>query len=77
MAFGNIYPPCSYASLKQLVTSFCVAPPSVGTSARTRDVVLDGMKKVQEAFREHDLTANVRLETYEVERYYHVPPTKY
>jgi hypothetical protein len=39
-------------------------------------MVLDGMKKVQNAFSEHDLIANVRLETYEGERYFHVPPTK-
>ena len=45
-----------------------------GTSERTREVVLDGMKKIHEAFQEHDLIANVRLETYEGERYYHVPP---
>jgi len=32
------------------------------------------MKKIHEAFQEHDLVANVRLETYEGERYYHVPP---
>ena len=39
-------------------------------------MVLDGMKKVQGAFQEHDLIANVRLETYEGERYFHVPPGK-
>ena len=37
-------------------------------------MVLDGMQKVQGAFGEHDLLANVRLETYEGERYFHVPP---
>ena len=38
-------------------------------------MVLDGMKKVQGAFKDHGLVANVRLETYEGERYFHVPPT--
>ena len=38
-------------------------------------MVLDGMKGVQEAFGDHDLSANVRLETYEGERYFHVPPS--
>ena len=42
---------------------------------RTREMVLDGMKKVQQSFLDHDLVANVRLETYEGERYFHVPPT--
>jgi len=46
----------------------------VGTSERTREVVLDGMKKIHEAFQEHGLVANVRLETYDGERYFHVPP---
>uniref|UniRef100_A0A7S2MFQ5 Uncharacterized protein n=1 Tax=Helicotheca tamesis TaxID=374047 RepID=A0A7S2MFQ5_9STRA len=45
-----------------------------GKAERTREVVLDGMKRVQGAFKEHDLVANVRLETYEGERYFHVPP---
>ncbi len=49
---------------------------SSGTSERTKEVVLDSMKKIQQAFREHDLIANVRLETYEGERYFHLPPTK-
>jgi hypothetical protein len=37
-------------------------------------MVVDSMKRVQAAFGEHDLIANVRLETYEGERYFHVPP---
>jgi len=45
-----------------------------GTEERTRDYVLDGMTQVQEAFRDENLIANVRLETYEGERYFHVPP---
>jgi hypothetical protein len=47
-----------------------------GKAERTREVVLQGMKDVQKAFAEHDLIANVRLETYEPDRYLHVPPTK-
>ena len=42
---------------------------------RTREMILDGMKRVQDAFGEHNLIANVRLETYDGERYFHVPPT--
>mmetsp|Transcript_29760 Transcript_29760/g.63111 ORF Transcript_29760/g.63111 Transcript_29760/m.63111 type:complete len:110 (+) Transcript_29760:329-658(+) len=47
-----------------------------GKSERTREFVLDGMTHVQQAFADHDLVANVRLETYEGERYFHVPPKK-
>lgn len=47
---------------------------AMGKSDRTRDMVLDGMKKVQAAFKEEGLIANVRLETYEAERYFHLPP---
>mmetsp|Transcript_7647 Transcript_7647/g.13885 ORF Transcript_7647/g.13885 Transcript_7647/m.13885 type:complete len:110 (-) Transcript_7647:348-677(-) len=47
-----------------------------GKSERTREFVLDGMTQIQQAFAEHDLIANVRLETYEGERYFHVPPKK-
>ena len=47
-----------------------------GKEERTRDFVLDGMKDVQKAFGDHDLVANVRLETYDGERYFHVPPPK-
>lgn len=45
-----------------------------GKPERTREMVLDGMEKVQGAFKEEGLIANVRLETYEGERYFHVPP---
>jgi hypothetical protein len=45
-----------------------------GKPERTREFVLDGMEDVQKAFAEFDLVANVRLETYEGERYFHVPP---
>lgn len=45
-----------------------------GKSERTREMVVEGMKKVQKAFGEEGLIANVRLETYEGERYFHVPP---
>lgn len=37
---------------------------------------MDGMKKIQMAFAHNDLVANIRLETYEGERYFHLPPTK-
>ena len=47
-----------------------------GKEERTRDFVLDWMKDVQKAFGDHDLVANVRLETYDGERYFHVPPPK-
>jgi hypothetical protein len=46
-----------------------------GKAERTREFVLEGMKDVQKAFADHDLIANLRLETYEGERYFHVPPT--
>ena len=46
-----------------------------GKPERTREFVLEGMEKVQGAFGESDLIANVRLETYEGERYFHVPPS--
>ena len=42
---------------------------------RTREMVLEGMKKVRQSFLDHDLVANIRLETYDGERYFHVPPT--
>lgn len=45
-----------------------------GKPERTREFVLSGMENVQAAFAEFDLVANVRLETYEGERYFHVPP---
>jgi len=45
-----------------------------GKSERTRDFVLEGMESVQRAFAGHNLVANVRLETYEGDRYFHVPP---
>ena len=45
-----------------------------GKPERTREIVLDGMNKVQDAFKTEGLIANVRLETYEGERYFHVPP---
>jgi hypothetical protein len=32
------------------------------------------MEDVQRAFADHDLVANVRLETYDGDRYFHVPP---
>lgn len=44
------------------------------TPDRTREVVLDGMAAVQSAFAEHGLIANVRLETYVGDAYFHLPP---
>jgi len=47
----------------------------LGKEERTRDFVLDGMKQAQQAMKDdHNLIANMRLETYEGERYFHVPP---
>jgi hypothetical protein len=46
-----------------------------GKAERTREVVLDGMERVQESFLQHNLVANIRLETYDGERYFHVPPS--
>ena len=45
-----------------------------GKKERTREMVLDGMNQVQKAFGEEGLVANVRLETYDGEKYFHVPP---
>ena len=45
-----------------------------GKAERTREMVLDGMQKVQSAFAEEGLITNVRLETYDGEKYFHVPP---
>ncbi len=44
------------------------------TPDRTRDAVLAGMASVQQAFFEHGLVANVRLETYAGDAYFHLPP---
>ena len=46
------------------------------TADRTREKVLDGMASVQRAFAEHGLIANVRLETYVGDSYFHLPPPK-
>lgn len=45
-----------------------------GKAERTREFVLEGMNDIQKAFAEEDLIANLRLETYDGERYFHVPP---
>ena len=48
-----------------------------GKSERTRELVLDNMQEIQKVFLEdHDLVANVRLETYDGEKYFHLPPKK-
>ena len=44
------------------------------TPDRTRNAVLDGMRAVQKAFADHGLVANVRLETYAGDAYFHLPP---
>ena len=49
---------------------------NIGKAERTREFVLEGLQSVQTAFKDHDLVANIRLETYEGERYFHVPPTE-
>jgi hypothetical protein len=46
----------------------------LGKAERTREFVLSGMREIQQAFAEHDLIANVRLETYDGDCYFHVPP---
>lgn len=46
-----------------------------GKAERTREFVFEGLNKVQQAFSDHDLVANLRLETYQGESYFHVPPT--
>ena len=58
-----------------LLSHFFLISPSSGKAERTREFVLDGMKQAQDAFQEHDLIANMRLETYDGEKYFHVPPT--
>lgn len=45
-----------------------------GKKERTRDMVMEGMQKVQKAFGEEGLVANVRLEVYDGEKYFHLPP---
>ena len=50
-----------------------LSPPQA-TPERTRQVVLESMAKVQSAFRDEGLIANVRLETYAGEAYFHKPP---
>jgi hypothetical protein len=60
---------------KLLLTVYCTVDiRAKGTEERTREYVLEGMKRVQGAFLHEDLIANVRLETYEGSRYFHVPP---
>jgi hypothetical protein len=55
-------------------TAPTAAAPPTGKPERTRDFVLAGMANVQQAFADEGLIANLRLETYEGERYFHVPP---
>ena len=44
------------------------------TPDRTREAVLEHMTSVQKAFADHGLLANVRLETYVGDAYFHLPP---
>ena len=48
-----------------------------GKPERTREFVLEGMENIQKAFADEGLIANLRLETYEGERYFHVPPPSF
>mmetsp|Transcript_128 Transcript_128/g.274 ORF Transcript_128/g.274 Transcript_128/m.274 type:complete len:114 (-) Transcript_128:462-803(-) len=48
---------------------------AMGKDDRTRESVFEGMGQVRDAFGEEGLVANVRLETYEAARYFHLPPT--
>lgn len=57
-------------------TLICYHRRCKGKAERTREFVLEGLQSVQEAFKNHDLVVNIRLETYEGERYFHMPPTK-
>ena len=67
---------CEDWTRSKLVDEDCyVSIRAKGTDQRTRDIMLDGMKKVQQSFEEEGLIANVRLETYEGARYFHVPPS--
>jgi hypothetical protein len=46
------------------------------TPDRTREAVLEKMGEVQQVFLEHGLRANVRLQTYVADSYFHkLPPT--
>mmetsp|Transcript_64699 Transcript_64699/g.159230 ORF Transcript_64699/g.159230 Transcript_64699/m.159230 type:complete len:106 (+) Transcript_64699:187-504(+) len=44
------------------------------TPERTRDAVLEKMGEVQQVFAEHGYKANVRLETYAADSYFHKLP---
>jgi hypothetical protein len=46
----------------------------MGEPTREAVVVLEGMKDAHQDFAEYDLKANVRLETCEPDRCFHVPP---
>lgn len=47
-----------------------------GKAERTREFIINGMIEVQQAFAAENLVANLRLETYDGARYFHVPPPK-
>jgi hypothetical protein len=47
-----------------------------GKSERTREFVMDGLTNIQQTLlRQHNLIANIRLETYDGENYFHCPPS--
>jgi len=45
------------------------------TPDRKPENILDGMQRVQQAFKNENLIANVRLETYAGPQYFHLPPS--
>jgi hypothetical protein len=66
----------SSSRTKLLTTGFYIVDiRAKGTEERTRDYVLEGMKRVQDAFLHENLIANVRLETYEGSRVFPCPAT--
>mmetsp|Transcript_18966 Transcript_18966/g.51002 ORF Transcript_18966/g.51002 Transcript_18966/m.51002 type:complete len:108 (+) Transcript_18966:87-410(+) len=46
------------------------------TPDRTRDAVMAKMQEVQVVFKDHGYKANVRLETYEADSYFHLLPSQ-
>jgi hypothetical protein len=47
-----------------------------GKAERTREFVMSGLSNIQQTFlQQHNLIANIRLETYDGENYFHCPPS--
>ncbi|KAG8469086.1 hypothetical protein KFE25_007604 [Diacronema lutheri] len=44
------------------------------TADRTRETVARKVAEVQQVFAQHGYKANVRVETYQAEQYFHLPP---